>query len=158
MRILGIDPALTRLGWGVITQKGSQIHFVNSGVCITTTNTPIHKRLSDINAHISEVLDTYKPSIVAMEDTFINMNAVSSTKLNYVRGAIMSLIGKYDLPFYEYKPNLVKKTVVGTGHADKEQVAHLIKIIVSGTYDLNTSDEADALAVAYTCLVHNKFV
>lgn len=154
MNILGIDPALTKLGWGVITQKGSQICFVDSGTYITKNDTPIHKRLANITDHITKILDTYKPSLVAMEDSFINMNAVSSTKLNYVRGAIMSLIGKYDLPFYEYKPNLVKKTVVGTGHADKEQIAHLIKIIISGNYQLSTLDEADALAVAYTCLVH----
>lgn len=157
MHVLGIDPALTKLGWGIISQNGSQIKYINSGVCITKNDAPIYKRLSHISEHITKIIDTYKPSIVAMEETFINMNATSSIKLSYVRGAIMALIGKYDLPFYEYKPNLIKKTVVGAGHADKDQVLYLMNIIISGTLDLKNSDEADALAVAYTCLVQNRF-
>lgn len=157
MYILGIDPALVRLGWGIISQNGSQIKYINSGICTTKNDMPIYKRLSYISEHITKLIDTYKPSVVAMEETFINMNATSSIKLSYVRGAIMALIGKYDLPFYEYKPNLIKKTVVGVGHADKDQILYLMNIIVSGTPDSINSDEADALAIAYTCLVQNRF-
>lgn len=154
MRILGIDPALTCLGWGVIHSNSPKIHYISSGVVKTNVKTPLHNRLAQIVSSIEQVIELYKPDAIAMEETFINLNATSSLKLGYVRGALMSVIGKTNLPYYEFLPNKIKKTIVGAGHAEKEQVKHMVKIIMSGNMEHITFDESDALAIAYTCLVH----
>lgn len=156
MRILGIDPALSCLGWGIIQLDSPKINYVDSGIVKTRADTELHLRLSNIAGSIEQIIDLYKPQAIAMEETFININAGSSLKLGYVRGALMAVIGKSQLPFYEYAPNNIKKTIVGTGHAQKEQVKHMVKMIISGSTDRICFDEADALAVAYTCLVNQK--
>lgn len=156
MKILGIDPALTCLGWGLIKLNSPKINYVASGFVKTKPTELMHKRLSYIVDVIQNIIETYNPDLIAMEETFINKNATSSLKLGYVRGAVMSLIGKLDKPYFEYTPNLIKKTVVGVGHAEKHQMAHMIKLIISGTPDLQNLDEVDALAVAYTCSVFAK--
>ncbi len=153
MKILGIDPALASLGWGIIKLDSPKINYIASGAVKTKPSQLIHKRLSYIRSSIEHVIEVYKPDFIAMEETFINMNANSSLKLGYVRGAVMSLIGMYDTPYFEYKPNLIKKTVAGVGHAEKHQMAHMIQLIISGTPILKNLDEVDALAVAYTCSV-----
>lgn len=155
MRILGIDPALTSLGYGIIESDGPKIRYSHSGLIRTSASTPIHKRLHHITSEISKILELYNPVKIAMEETFMNTNAASSLKLGYVRGALMALFGGNAAPYFEYKPNLIKKTLVGVGHADKDQVIHMIRIVLSGAPDKLSSDEADALAVAYTCLVHS---
>jgi crossover junction endodeoxyribonuclease RuvC len=156
MKILGIDPALTRLGWGVIQCDPPRVRYIGSGIVKTDSKDPMQKRLHTLSGSIEQIINLHRPDLVAMEETFINMNANSSLKLGYVRGALMSLIGKYDLPFFEYKPNAIKKAVVGVGHAEKDQVLHMIKIILTAAPHLEYFDEADALAVAYTCSVHFK--
>ena len=115
-------------------------------------------RLAAIDAGLAAVILQYKPVNIAMEETFINTNAVSSLKLGYVRGAVMSLVGRHNINFHEFKPNMIKKTVVGVGHAEKTQVLHMIKLLLSASPPLNITsfDEADALAVAYTCGVYTK--
>lgn len=154
MKILGIDPALSCLGWGVIQLNSPKINYIDSGVIKTKPTTDLHLRLSDIAGTIEQIINLHQPQIIAMEETFININAGSSLKLGYVRGALMAIIGKTKLPFYEYAPNKIKKTIVGAGHAQKEQVKHMVKMIISGNTDNIGFDEADALAVAYTCLAN----
>lgn len=156
MRILGIDPSLSCLGWGVIQFNSPKINYIHSGIIKTRADTRLHIRLSNIADSIEQIIDLYKPQVIAMEETFINLNAGSSLKLGYVRGALMAVIGKSGLPFYEYAPNNIKKTIVSTGHAQKEQVKHMVKTIISGNTDSICFDQADALAVAYTCLVNQK--
>ena len=156
VRILGIDPALTCLGWGVIRLNSPKIHYIASGLVKTDAKTPIHTRLAQLVGSIEQVIELHKPEVIAMEETFVNVNAMSSLKLGYVRGALMSVIGKTGLPYYEFLPNKIKKTIVGVGHAEKEQVKHMVKIIMSGDIEHITLDESDALAIAYTCLVHQK--
>jgi crossover junction endodeoxyribonuclease RuvC len=156
MKVLGIDPALSCLGWGIIEQKNSKIYYIDSGLIKTKPETELHLRLAEIAGAIEQIISLYKPNIIAMEETFVNLNAASSLKLAYVRGALMSIIGKTGLPFYEYAPNKIKKTIVGTGHAQKEQVMHMVKMIISGDTSTIKSDESDALAVAYTGLVNQR--
>lgn len=153
MIILGIDPALGCVGWGVIEVKGARHIYLASGVIKTTTKESITQRLAAILNKIEDILNIYKPSLVAMEETFVNINADSSLKLGYARGAIMAIIGKYNLNLEEFKPNKIKKTVTGAGHAEKAQVMHMIKILLPEANDIQKYDEADALAVAYTCSV-----
>lgn len=156
MKILGIDPALSCLGWGIIQLDSPKINYIDSGVIKTKADTALHLRLSNITGIIEQIIDLHKPQAIAMEETFINVNASSSLKLGYVRGALMAVIGKTQLPFYEYAPNKIKKTIVGVGHAQKEQVKHMVNIIISGNTNHIGFDEADALAVAYTCLANHK--
>ncbi len=156
MRILGIDPALSALGWGIIELDSPRIKYVASGTIKTDTNLALHKRLAIISCAIEELINLHQPNAVAMEETFVNTNATSSLKLGYVRGAIMALVGKTDIPYFEYLPNKIKKTIVGVGHAEKEQVKHMVNIIISNCQENISFDEADALAIAYTCLVHAK--
>ena len=106
--------------------------------------------------NIDKIIELYKPDLISMEETFININAGSSLKLGYVRGALMAVIGRSTLPFYEYAPNKIKKSIVGVGHADKEQVKHMVQTIISGSNSDMSFDESDALAAAYTCLVNYK--
>jgi crossover junction endodeoxyribonuclease RuvC len=153
MKILGIDPALSSLGWGIIKLNHPKINYIASGLVKTHPTELMYKRLSYIANAVQNIIELHDPDLIAMEETFINMNASSSLKLGYVRGALMSLIGRFNKPYFEYKPNLIKKAVVGVGHAEKDQVTHMIKLIISGTPDLKNSDETDALAVAYTCSV-----
>lgn len=156
MRILGIDPALTSLGWGIIEANLPKIHFITSGVIKTKSDHELHLRLSEISTKIRSVINQYQPNAVAMEITFLNNNATSSLKLAYVRGTIMSIIGELQIPYYEYSPNQIKKTLVGAGHAQKEQLKYMLRMILSGLHTDISLDEADALATAYTCLANTR--
>ena len=154
MKILGIDPALTCLGWGIIKSNSPKIEYIDSGLVKTQSKDLMIDRLAFITSSIEGIIDLYKPDAIAMEETFINKNPISSLKLGYVRGAIMASIGKTKLPYSEFLPNKIKKTIVGAGHAEKAQVKHMVKMIISGINTDISYDEADALAIAYTCLVH----
>jgi crossover junction endodeoxyribonuclease RuvC len=156
MKILGIDPALSCLGWGIIQLNSPKINYISSGIIKTKADQAMHLRLAHITEIIEQIIDLHKPQIIAMEETFININAKSSLKLGYVRGALIAIIGITKLPFYEYSPNKIKKNIVGGGHAQKEQVKHMVQIIISGNTNDIGFDEADALAVAYTCLANQK--
>jgi crossover junction endodeoxyribonuclease RuvC len=150
--ILGIDPSLAGMGWGVIDI--APLKYLASGVIKTKSTEPMHKRLALITASLQKVIMQYQPVVVAMEETFVNMNSVSSLKLGYARGAVMSLIGGYDIAFQEFKPNVIKKSVVGYGHAEKNQVLQMIKLLLPGASTISNFDEADALAVAYVCFAY----
>jgi crossover junction endodeoxyribonuclease RuvC len=155
--ILGIDPALASLGWGIISDDGaSKLKYVASGLIKTKADELIQNRLAYIADSLEKIIDEYKPGLIAMEETFVNTNAVSSLKLGYVRGAIMALIGRRNINFSEFKPNLIKKTVVGVGHAEKAQIVHMIKILLPGSTNIKNFDEADALAIAYTGSIYSK--
>ena len=156
MIILGIDPALASLGWGVISDEGSKLKYIASGLIKTKADELIQNRLAHIAGTLDKIIDEYKPSLITMEETFINSNAVSSLKLGYVRGAIMALVGHRNINYSEFKPNLIKKTVVGVGHAEKTQIVHMIKILLPGSNNIKNFDEADALAIAYTGSIYSK--
>lgn len=153
MRILGIDPALGTLGWGVVDYSLPSIKYVNSGLIKTKPALPLFERLGDIANQIRQIIVEYKPETVGMEITFLNKNATSSFKLAYVRGVIMSIVGELNLQYKEYSPNQIKKALVGAGHAEKEQVKYMVKMLMPTVSDKINLDEADALAVAYCCTV-----
>lgn len=153
MIILGIDPAISHIGWGIINSIGSQIKYIASGVIDTHAKNELPHRLAEISYKIESIINEFKPDIAAMEEVFINKNPLSSLKLSHARGAIMTIIGRSHIPLEEYAPNKVKKTLVGVGRAEKEQVLHMINIIMP-TAKIKKFDESDALAVAYTCSVY----
>ena len=153
MIILGIDPAITHVGWGVIATQGNSIKYIASGVIDTNPKDSLPSRLAIISCTIEEIIEIHKPQAAAMEEVFINKNALSSLKLSHARGAIMAAIGRHGIELSEFAPNKVKKTLVGNGHAEKEQVVHMINLLLP-TAKITRFDEADALAVAYTCSVN----
>jgi crossover junction endodeoxyribonuclease RuvC len=153
MIILGIDPALTRTGWGIIESQGSSIKYISSGTISTKSTDLLPSRLAFIADKIEKIILEFKPDLAGLEEIFINVNASSSIKLAHARGTIMSVVGKYSIELKEFAPNKIKKTIVGVGRADKEQVLYMVNLIMP-TAKITQLDEADALAAAYCCSVN----
>jgi crossover junction endodeoxyribonuclease RuvC len=151
MIILGIDPALTKTGWGVIFTNQNTISFIASGTIQSDATKPLCERLLYIYNQINQVISIYKPDEVAIEETFVNKNAVSSLKLGHARGALMVACAVNNLKIYEYASTAVKKTIVGVGRAEKNQIGAMIKYLLPKA-NFKNNDEADALAIA---ICHN---
>jgi len=152
MRILGIDPGLRFTGWGIIDFKGNKLDHISHGVIKTNNKSSMAERLKNIFDGLTQQIEIWKPSESAIEETFVNNNPTSSLKLGQARGVAMMAAANLSLTVAEYSPNFIKKSVVGVGHAQKEQVQAMIKILLPGTEA--SSDAADALAVAI-CHAHN---
>lgn len=146
MRIIGIDPGLQRTGWGVIDVSGNSLKHVAHGVISTDSKAETAQRLVKIFDGLAQVIALWHPFEAAIEETFVNNNPASALKLGLARGAAMLAPAKAGLEVAEYPANLVKKSVVGAGHAQKEQVQMMIKVLLPGVEA--SSDAADALAVA----------
>lgn len=153
MRVLGIDPGLENTGWGIIETQGSRLIFIAAGVVKTSPAEKVAKRLLKIYEGLSGVVRDWQPETAAIEETFVNKNAASSLKLGQARGVAMLVPASYGLEVAEYSANLVKKSVVGTGHAAKDQVGLMVRMLLPGCGDM-TADAADALAVAI-CHAHH---
>jgi len=154
MKIIGIDPALIKTGWGVILSEGSSISYIVSGTIKVNPKLAMSERLKTIHFEIKKIIDLYKPDEFAIEETFVNKNPISSLKLGQARGVAMLTASLCGLKVYEYKPNFIKKCVVGVGKAQKQQVMTMVKYILPSV-KLEGEDEADALAVAI-CHCNNK--
>lgn len=153
MRVLGIDPGLERTGWGIIDHVGSRLSFVAAGVIRSKPSETMAVRLCRIDAELTKILETYKPDTAAIEETFVNSNSASSLKLGQARGVAILSPARFGLEVGEYAANTVKKSVVGAGHAAKDQIAMMIKVLLPTSGDL-APDAADALAVAI-CHAHH---
>jgi len=151
MRILGIDPGLRNLGWGVIESHGSRLSHVGNGVC-KSSGDDLARRLLSLHEQLSDVLARFMPDQAAIEQTFVNKDGAGTLKLGQARGVALLAAAQFGLPIGEYAPNRVKKTVVGVGHADKVQVMHMVKLQLPGC-DPQGPDAADALAIAI-CHAH----
>ncbi|WP_456404702.1 crossover junction endodeoxyribonuclease RuvC [Thiolapillus sp.] len=151
MRILGIDPGSRVTGFGVIDSDGRHSRHVFSG-CIRTTSKDFSARLGEIFSGIQAVLDEHAPEQVAVEQVFMAANPSSALKLGHARGAAITAAVVAELPVYEYTPRAVKLALVGTGAAEKEQVQHMIRLLL-GARQRMSLDESDALAVAL-CHAH----
>lgn len=154
IRLLGLDPGLQRTGWGVITVEGPALSFVASGVVASDAADPLADRLLAIYRGLERVIEGYAPDEVAVEETVVNKNALSSLKLGHARGAVLLAASTAGLPVTEYAAKHVKRALTGTGAALKPQVAHMVQVLLprAGTV---TADAADALAVA-VCHAHNR--
>ena len=153
MKILGLDPSLSSTGWGVIEGENNRIRYVADGIIKTSPSLDLSSRLSKLHKGICEVIELYKPDEAAIEIVFVNNNPFSSMKLGQARGAVILAPAMFGIPVAEYEPNLVKKAVVGVGHAEKKQVETKVKILLPGAKPVN-NDAADALAIA---ICHNNF-
>jgi crossover junction endodeoxyribonuclease RuvC len=155
VRILGIDPGLRRTGWGVIEADGNRLVFVACGSVEPSEALPLASRLLAIHEGLASVLGGYKPMEAAVEQTFINKDGVATLKLGQARGVAMLTPAMFGISVAEYAPNQVKKTVVGAGHADKNQIAMMLKILLPKA-EPPSADAADALAIAITHAHHRQ--
>jgi len=155
VRILGIDPGLRRTGWGVIEAEGNRLVFVACGSVEPPEELPLSNRLLAIHEGLAAVLSDHRPDEAAVEQTFVNKDAVSTLKLGQARGIAMLAPAMFGISVAEYAPNQIKKTVVGAGHADKNQIAMMLKILLPKAAP-PSADAADALAVAITHAHHRQ--
>jgi crossover junction endodeoxyribonuclease RuvC len=152
-RILGIDPGLHITGWGVIDYDGFHLKYVSHGTIVSQPSDGISLRLGNIFKGLSDIIEEYSPKEVGMEEVFVNKNPISSLKLGMARGTAICCAGVLGLKVFEYAANKVKKSVVGVGHASKDQVSIMVqKLLNCGNIK---ADAADALAVAI-CHAHHK--
>ena len=147
IRILGLDPGLRKTGWGVILVEGSRLSHIAHGVIAPKDSAPFAERLLCLFEGITEVIALYAPQEAAIEETFMTANGQSTLKLGHARAAAMIAPARAGLSVAEYAAKVVKKAVVGTGGADKDQVAWMIARLLP-TAGSPTADAADALAVA----------
>ncbi len=153
MRLLGLDPGLRNTGWGVIDAEGNRLKHVAQGVVKTpVAAASLAVRLGELYRLLGEVLDRYQPDAAAVEETFVNKNPGSTLKLGMARGVVLLAPAERGIPVFEYATNLVKKSVVGVGHADKAQVQMMVKRLLPGAS--SGADACDALAVAI-CHAHH---
>jgi crossover junction endodeoxyribonuclease RuvC len=153
MRLLGLDPGLQRTGWGLIEARGNALHFVAAGVVTTDPAHDLARRLDGLYRGLQEVLVRHRPDAAAVEETVVNVNAESSLKLGHARGVVLLAAAHAGLPVSEYASKTVKRAVVGTGAADKRQVAMMVRTLLPGS-GTPSPDAADALAVAL-CHAHH---
>lgn len=152
MRILGIDPGLRNLGWGVIAVEGSRFAHLGNGILHSEGET-LAERLLTLHRGLSALLAQFAPDAAAVEQTFVNRDGAATLKLGQARGIALLVPAQAGLAVGEYAPNAVKKAVVGVGHAAKDQVAHMVRVLLPGVV-LAGADAADALAVAI-CHAHH---
>jgi crossover junction endodeoxyribonuclease RuvC len=154
IRILGIDPGLRRTGWGLIESDGNRLIHIACGSVETAERADLGARLVAIHDGLIAVIEQYAPQEAAVENTFVNGNAVSTLKLGQARGIAMLVPSRMGLIVSEYAPNQVKKTVVGAGHADKAQIRMMIGVLLPKA-NPQSEDAADALAIAI-CHAHHR--
>jgi len=152
MRVLGIDPGLRNLGWGVIDVDGSRLSHVANGIC-RSEGVDLAKRLLSLYRQLGEVVARHAPDTAAVEQTFVNKDGAGTLKLGQARGIALLVPAQFGLGVGEYAPNTVKKTVVGVGHAQKAQIAYMVGLQLPGVV-IAGPDAADALAVAI-CHAHH---
>ncbi len=145
--ILGLDPSLSCTGWGVIRTEGSRIVHIANGQVPTDAKAPMAARLAGLQAALADVIAVHRPDRAAAEEVFVNKNPQSTLKLAQARGCVLAACGAAGLAVNEHAARLVKKAVVGTGGADKQQVQAMVKILLPGV-QIAGADAADALAVA----------
>lgn len=152
MRVLGIDPGLRNLGWGIIEMQGSRLSHIANGI-IHSQGSDLATRLLSLHAELTRIIAQHHPDAAAVEQTFVNKDAVATLKLGQARGVALLAPAQAGIAVGEYAPNAVKKAVVGVGHADKTQIAHMVRHQLPGV-SLAGPDAADALAVAI-CHAHH---
>ena len=155
IRILGIDPGLRRTGWGLVTVEGNRLAFLACGSVETDGKAPLAMRLVTIHESLSRIVAELRPHEAAVEATFVNRDAVATLKLGQARGIALLVPAQAGLSVAEYAPNLVKKTIVGAGHAEKAQIRMMVGVLLPRA-DPQSEDAADALAIAITHAHHRQ--
>lgn len=153
MKILGLDPGLRFTGWGLIDSVDNRLKFLAAGRISVPENLDLSSRLGVLHRELHQLVEQLQPHEAAVEETFSNVNAKSTLKLGMARGVVMLVPAQFAVPVSEYAANTVKKTVVGAGHATKEQIQHMVKMLMPMA-QFDSPDAADALAIAI-CHAHH---
>ena len=153
MRLLGLDPGLRHTGWGIIEVDGVHLRYLADGAVDSDGRLDLARRLVQLHDGLTAVLAAWRPDEAAVEETFVNKNPTSTLKLGVARGVALLVPALAGLPVTEYPANLIKKSVVGVGHAAKEQVQVMVRHLLPGSMS-TSADAADALAVAI-CHAHH---
>lgn len=154
VRIIGIDPGLRRCGWGVIESHGNRLGFIACGTLTPPVDLALAERLAILHRDLAALIGQYAPDEAAVEETFVSAGPRSALQLGQARGVVLMTPALLGLPVGEYAANLVKKSVVGTGHADKAQIGLMVRTLLP-TADFRGADAADALAIAI-CHAHHR--
>ena len=149
LRILGIDPGSRKTGYGLIENTGNRIRHLASGCIRLNAKHPLSDRLSILSRELEQLIEEFRPDCGVVEKIFFAKNAQSALTLGHARGVILLKFSERNLPIHEYQTLKIKQTVVGVGRAGKDQVQHMVKILLNLQNSLQ-EDEADALAVAIT--------
>ena len=152
MRVMGIDPGLQNMGWGVIEVDGTRLRHVANGI-VHSGQGELAERLLRLYEQMRAVVAAQAPDAAAVEQTFVNKDAAGTLKLGQARAIALLVPAQAGIPIGEYAPNAVKKAVVGVGHAAKAQIDHMVRLHLPGV-NLAGPDAADALAVAI-CHAHH---
>lgn len=151
VRVLGIDPGTRKTGWGIAERRRTGLAGIAAGVIRLRATDPLADRLEVVFDQLDAIIDEHEPDVIAVEDVFYAKHASAAIKLGHVRGVVLLLVAKKQLPLAEYAPALVKRTVAGRGAADKLQVARVVGAML-GLRELPPEDATDALAIAITHL------
>jgi crossover junction endodeoxyribonuclease RuvC len=154
MRIMGLDPGLTHTGWGLIGFAEGRLRWVADGAISTRADMPLPERLTLIYRALSALLAEWQPDEAAVEHTYVNKNPQAALKLGQARGVVLLAPAMAGVVVAEYQAMEVKRAVVGTGHAAKEQVQDMVRRLLPGA-KLSRADAADALAIAI-CHAHHR--
>ncbi len=155
VRILGLDPGLRRTGWGIVDWDGNRLSYIACGAILSDAARPLPARLDTLFRGIEAVLDAWQPAEAAVEQTFVNRDGHATLKLGQARGVALLAPARAGLQVAEYAPNLVKKTVTGTGHAEKAQIRAMLALLLPRAKP-ESADAADALAIAITHAHHRR--
>lgn len=148
MRILGIDPGIATIGFGVVESEKNKFSLINCGVITTPAHTSLSSRLEQIYDDMLELLDTFKPDAVSVEELFFNTNITTGISVAHGRGVILLACRKAGVRVYEYTPLQIKQSVVGYGRAEKSQVMDMVRRICNLRAAPKPDDAADAVALA----------
>ncbi|MDR0640770.1 MAG: crossover junction endodeoxyribonuclease RuvC [Holosporales bacterium] len=156
--ILGIDPGLANTGWGIVSKTGDEVKYIDCGVIKTDVSIEMGQRLTKIFNAIREILATYNPQCIAMEEVFVNINPKTSEKLIMARTAGFLAAALSGFVIRAFRPNEIKKHITGAGHADKTEIYAMVKKILGTEIEIDnktkTLDSIDALAVALCSALH----
>ena len=152
MRVLGLDPGLRRTGWGIVEATGNRLRYMASGAVATDARKSTAARLTQLYEGVLKIIDEHRPHCAAVEEVFVNKNPGTTLKLGQARGVVMLAPAMRGLEISEYSTNLIKKSVVGSGHAQKEQIAVMLRMLLPGAAH-DDPDASDALAAAI-CHIH----
>lgn len=149
MRILGIDPGLLHTGWAVVDVDGPAYHYVASGVILPKSNLPLPERLVIIFRGVDDLCQKFSPDACSIEITFVNQNPKTTLILGHARAAAIVAVANRDVPIFEYEPNKIKKALTSAGHAGKEQIYKMVRMLLPAAQP-KSPDESDAIAIALT--------
>ena len=154
IRILGVDPGLRRTGWGVVAISGNALSFIAAGTVTVPLDGALAGRLVALHDGLAEIVRTWQPDEAAVEQTFVNRDAVATLKLGQARGIALLVPAQAGLVVAEYAPNAVKKAIVGVGHAEKAQIRAMVRVLLPRA-EFDSDDASDALAIAI-CHAHHR--